>query len=55
MNQLDRIEEQLDRIPYPLAGIWINPECKDIFSLTKDDIRIEGYQSHPAIQYPVTK
>lgn len=49
------LDEQLSREPLPLPGIWINPDCKDIFAMTMDDIRIEGYQSHPPINYPVFK
>ena len=52
-NQLELVEEQLSREPYPLPTIWINPDKKDLFDLTVDDIHIEGYQCHPAIKYPV--
>ena len=47
------VETQLKREPLPLPKLWINPEVKDLFAFTKDDIRIEGYESHPAINYPV--
>lgn len=53
-DQLDQIPIQLSRKPFPLPNIWINPDIKDLFAFTQDDICIEGYQSHPPIVYPVS-
>lgn len=52
-DQLAKVPEQLSREPLPLPTIWINPKVKDLFAITKDDIKIINYQSHPAINYPV--
>lgn len=48
------ITQQLDREPLALPKIWINPEKKDIFSFTIDDFKLEGYESHPKIEYPIS-
>jgi thymidylate synthase len=44
------VEEQLTRTPYPLPTLWLNPDVKNIDNFTMDDIRLENYQSHPAIK-----
>ncbi len=52
-NHLEQVNEQLSRTPYELPTLWLNPEVKDIFDFTFDDIRVQNYQSHPAIKAPV--
>jgi thymidylate synthase len=52
-NQVEGVKEQLTRKPYPAPKLWINPEVKDLFKITADDIRIEGYEHHSHIKYPV--
>ncbi len=53
-NQLDLIDEQLEREPFPLPKVWLNPEVKDLFQFTIDDIKILDYQSHPPMKYPIS-
>lgn len=48
-NHLDQVKEQLTREPLPLPTLWLNPDVKDIDGFTMDDIRLDGYESHPAI------
>lgn len=52
-NQLEGVEEQLTREPRPLPTLWLNPEQKDLFAFTLDDIRLNNYLSHGKINYPV--
>lgn len=52
-NHIEQVNEQLSREAYELPSLWLNPEIKDIFDFTFDDIRVENYQSHPAIKAPV--
>jgi thymidylate synthase len=47
------VETQLQREPLPYPKLWLNPEVKDLFKFTSEDIKILDYQSHPAIRYPV--
>lgn len=53
LNQYEGVKEQLTREPYPAPTLWINPEKKDLFAMTIDDVRIENYQHHPEIKYEV--
>lgn len=55
-NQLQLMKEQLKREPYPSPKLHINPKIKTLADIESwvsvDDFTLEGYQSHPAIQYP---
>ena len=44
------VEEQLKREPLPLPTLWLNPEVTDINAFTTEDIKLVGYESHPAIK-----
>lgn len=47
---------QLKREPFPSPRLLINPKIQSLQDLetwvTLDDFKVEGYQCHPAIQYP---
>jgi thymidylate synthase len=49
-DHFDAVKEQLSRDPLPLPTLWLNPDVKDITKFTMDDIRLENYESHPAIK-----
>lgn len=49
-NHVDAVLQQLMRHPYPAPKLWLNPEVKDINKFTMDDIRLDGYESHPTIK-----
>jgi thymidylate synthase len=48
-NHMDQVKLQLTRTPYPLPKLNLNPDIKDLFSFTFDDIVLENYISHPKI------
>lgn len=48
------VQEQLTREPMELCRLVLNPEIKDIEGFTYDDIKLEGYVSHPAIKGKVS-
>ena len=52
-NHIDAVKEQLAREPLPSPTLWLNPEVKDVFSFKMDDIKLEGYESHPGIKAPM--
>lgn len=54
-DQMELVDVQLAREPFPAPKLWINPQKKDLFAFTPEDIRIENYQHHPDIKYPVAE
>ena len=52
-NHMEQVNLQLNRTPYPLPQMKINPAVKDIFGFHFDDFTLENYQSHPGIKAPV--
>lgn len=55
VNQLDGVREQLTRDPdrFPLPRIVTEP-FTSIWEWTADHSRVEGYESHPKIDFPVS-
>lgn len=54
LNHLDQADQQLARTPHPLAQLKLNPEIKDLFAFTADDIEIVDYQHDPLIRAPIS-
>jgi thymidylate synthase len=52
-NHFEQAREQLSREPRALPRLVLNPEVRDIFRFSYDDIRIENYDPAPAIRAPV--
>lgn len=52
-NHLSQVDEQIAREPFNSPTLWLNPEIKDLFEFTINDIRIDAYESHPAIKAPI--
>ncbi len=52
-NHFEQARTQLQRTPYPLPTVRLNPEVTDLFAFTYDDITVENYQCHPLIKAPV--
>lgn len=53
LNHLDQAREQLARAPLALPSMALNPDIRDIFDFTFDDIELTGYEAHPHIKAPI--
>ncbi len=53
LNHLEQVNTQLEREPFPLPTLRLNPDVRSIFDFTYDDIALENYQAHPKISAPV--
>ncbi|MBR3005616.1 MAG: thymidylate synthase, partial [Erysipelotrichaceae bacterium] len=54
LDHIDQIKEQLSREPRPLPKLWLNPEIKNIFDFTIDDVKVLDYDPWPAIKGKVS-
>ncbi|MBL7786072.1 MAG: thymidylate synthase [Chitinophagales bacterium] len=52
-NHLAQAQEQLQRQPYQLPAMHINPNVKDLFAFQYSDFQLLNYQSHPHIKADV--
>lgn len=50
LDHIEQIKEQLQREPYPLPELWLNPDVKNIDKFTMDDILLKNYKYHPTIK-----
>ena len=53
LNHLEQADLQLSREPMALPTLWLNPDVRDIDGFGYDDLRVEGYESHPTIRAPI--
>lgn len=49
-NHLKQVDLQLGRSPKLLPKLWLNPKVTNLFDFTYEDIKLIGYESHPAIK-----
>jgi thymidylate synthase len=53
-NHLEQARLQLQRDPYPLPQMWINPEINSIFEFDYSDFKLLNYLAHPHIQAEIS-
>ena len=44
------IEELIKREPLPAPKVWLNPDIKDFYDFTTDDVHVEDYETHEQIR-----
>ena len=52
-NHIEQAKLQLQRNPFPLPKMKINPGVKSIFDFQWSDFSLEDYQYHPPIKAPI--
>jgi len=53
LNHVEQAKEQLSREPKTLPRLKLNPNIKNIFDFSFEDIEISNYESHPSIRAPI--
>jgi thymidylate synthase len=53
LNHMDQVHTQLQRQPFPLPTMHINPDVKSLFDFSFDDFELRGYRSHELIRAPI--
>ena len=49
-RHVDIIKELISRPVYDAPKFWLNPEVKDFYRFTTDDLHVENYETHPQIK-----
>ncbi len=49
-RHIPAIKELISREPLPAPKFWLNPEIKDFYEFTRDDVKVEGYETHEQIK-----
>lgn len=49
-NHLEQVKTQLTREPKTLPKLWLNPEVKNLIDFKYEDVKLIGYDPHPAIK-----
>lgn len=52
-KHVDLVEELISREQHPAPKLWINPEIKNFYDFTVDDIKLTDYEYGPQIKIPV--
>lgn len=50
LNHLDQVKLQLERKPFDLPIMSLNPNVESIFDFKSDDFELVNYKSHPSIK-----
>ncbi len=53
-NHIEQVKTQLGRTPRKLPTLRLNPEVKDLFAFTDEDIELQDYHPHPALKGKVS-
>lgn len=54
LNHLEQARLQLQRTPYALPQMRLNPEVTSLFDFRFEDFELRNYESHPHIKAPIS-
>lgn len=54
LNHIEQARLQLERSPYPLPEMHLNPQVSSIFDYQFEDFELLNYQSHPGIKAEIS-
>lgn len=49
-RHVDIIRELIARPEHPAPKVWLNPDVKDFYAFTTEDLHVEGYETEPQIR-----
>ncbi len=49
-RHIDIIKELITRPTYPAPDFWLNPEVKDFYDFTPEDVRLDNYRFGPKVE-----
>ena len=49
-RHVDIIKELIERPQYPAPKVYLNPEVKDFYAFTTDDLIVEDYVAGPQVK-----
>jgi thymidylate synthase len=49
LNHIEQADRQLERTPWPLPRMMLNPDIDDLFAFRYEDFTLDGYRFHPNI------
>ncbi len=52
-RHIELVKELISRPTYPAPKFWLNPEVKDFYDFTPDDVKFIDYEAGPQIKIPV--
>ncbi|MCR4806319.1 MAG: thymidylate synthase [Lachnospiraceae bacterium] len=52
-RHVELVKELISRPTYDAPEFWLNPEVRDFYDFTKDDVKLEGYKFGEQITIPV--
>ncbi len=53
LNHMDQVHTQLQREPFALPTMKINPDVRSLFDFKYEDFELDGYMSHELIRAPI--
>ena len=49
-RHVDIVRKLIERPEHPAPKVWLNPEVKDFYAFTTEDLHVEGYETEPQIK-----